>query len=163
MPPDTPIVVVMHGLTGGMTYCIRNPSFDALQGSYESYVRAILAPACRAVSQGGLGYRAVVVNFRGCVWCRNPPQRNVLMNLATCRCRCAHHEPPALLCGTHGRYSPGCVSYIRPIPGCSPSGTLLFPRSKCDDSLRRRGRGALPLSVGMYLGLCRLHLLVFGR
>ncbi|KAF8136337.1 AB-hydrolase YheT [Boletus edulis] len=51
MSPDTPIMVVMHGLTGG---------------SYESYVRAILAPACRAVSQGGLGYRAVVVNFRGC-------------------------------------------------------------------------------------------------
>ncbi|KIL00421.1 hypothetical protein PAXRUDRAFT_821713 [Paxillus rubicundulus Ve08.2h10] len=51
MPPDTPIVVVMHGLTGG---------------SYESYVRAILAPACRPLSQGGLGYRAVVVNFRGC-------------------------------------------------------------------------------------------------
>ncbi|KAF9227946.1 AB-hydrolase YheT [Gyrodon lividus] len=51
MPPETPIVVVMHGLTGG---------------SHESYVRAILAPACRPVSQGGLGYRAVVVNFRGC-------------------------------------------------------------------------------------------------
>ncbi|KAG8217497.1 Alpha/Beta hydrolase protein [Butyriboletus roseoflavus] len=41
----------MHGLTGG---------------SYESYVRAMLAPACRAVSQGGLGYCAVVINFRGC-------------------------------------------------------------------------------------------------
>ncbi|KIJ69441.1 hypothetical protein HYDPIDRAFT_24280 [Hydnomerulius pinastri MD-312] len=51
MPSDTPIVVVTHGLTGG---------------SYESYVRAILAPACLPVSQGGLGYRAVVVNFRGC-------------------------------------------------------------------------------------------------
>lgn len=35
-------------------------------GSYESYVRAILAPACAAPEQGGLGYRAVVVNFRGC-------------------------------------------------------------------------------------------------
>ncbi|KAG9318460.1 Alpha/Beta hydrolase protein [Chiua virens] len=51
MPPDTPIIVVLHGLTGG---------------SYEAYVRAILAPACQTVSQGGLGYRAVVVNFRGC-------------------------------------------------------------------------------------------------
>ncbi|KAF9246540.1 AB-hydrolase YheT [Melanogaster broomeanus] len=51
MPPDTPIVVVLHGLTGG---------------SHESYVRAILAPTCRPVSEGGLGYRAVVINFRGC-------------------------------------------------------------------------------------------------
>ncbi|KAJ7449786.1 Alpha/Beta hydrolase protein, partial [Mycena latifolia] len=48
---DAPIIVVFHGLTGG---------------SYESYVRSILAPACRAVEDGGLGYRAVVVNFRGC-------------------------------------------------------------------------------------------------
>ncbi|KAI0781038.1 AB-hydrolase YheT [Trametes elegans] len=48
---DTPIVVVLHGLTGG---------------SHESYVRAILAPACRPVEQGGLGYRGIVVNFRGC-------------------------------------------------------------------------------------------------
>ncbi|KAL4067606.1 Alpha/Beta hydrolase protein [Scleroderma yunnanense] len=51
MAPDTPIVVVLHGLTGG---------------SYESYVRAILSPACLPTSEGGLGYRAVVVNFRGC-------------------------------------------------------------------------------------------------
>ncbi|OJA21619.1 hypothetical protein AZE42_01663 [Rhizopogon vesiculosus] len=51
LTPETPIIVVMHGLTGG---------------SYESYVRAILAPACTPVHQGGLGYRAVVVNFRGC-------------------------------------------------------------------------------------------------
>ncbi|KAJ7452448.1 Alpha/Beta hydrolase protein [Mycena galericulata] len=48
---DAPIIVVQHGLTGG---------------SYESYVRSILVPACRAVEEGGLGYRAVVVNFRGC-------------------------------------------------------------------------------------------------
>ncbi|KAK0221374.1 Alpha/Beta hydrolase protein [Armillaria fumosa] len=48
---DTPVVVVMHGLTGG---------------SHESYVRNILATACLPVEQGGLGYRAVVVNFRGC-------------------------------------------------------------------------------------------------
>ncbi|KAJ7475904.1 AB-hydrolase YheT [Mycena latifolia] len=49
---DAPIIVVQHGLTGG---------------SHEPYVRAILAPACTPVDQGGLGYRAVVVNFRGCV------------------------------------------------------------------------------------------------
>ncbi|KAF9532958.1 Alpha/Beta hydrolase protein [Crepidotus variabilis] len=48
---DTPIVVVQHGLTGG---------------SYEPYVRAVLSKACAPVEAGGLGYRAVVVNFRGC-------------------------------------------------------------------------------------------------
>ncbi|KAJ7632595.1 Alpha/Beta hydrolase protein [Roridomyces roridus] len=48
---ETPIIVVLHGLTGG---------------SYESYVRSVLAPACKSVREGGLGYRAVVVNFRGC-------------------------------------------------------------------------------------------------
>lgn len=51
LPDDTPVVVVLHGLTGG---------------SHESYVRAILAPACTPVEQGGLGYRGIVVNFRGC-------------------------------------------------------------------------------------------------
>ncbi|KAJ3540917.1 hypothetical protein NMY22_g4105 [Coprinellus aureogranulatus] len=48
---DTPIVVVQHGLTGG---------------SYEPYVRAVLSRACAPVEKGGLGYRAVVINFRGC-------------------------------------------------------------------------------------------------
>ncbi|TBU42161.1 AB-hydrolase YheT [Dichomitus squalens] len=48
---DTPIIVTFHGLTGG---------------SNEAYVRAILAPACAPVEEGGLGYRAVVVNYRGC-------------------------------------------------------------------------------------------------
>ncbi|KAH9944761.1 AB-hydrolase YheT [Amylocystis lapponica] len=51
LPDDTPIVVVLHGLTGG---------------SHESYVRSILAPVCTPVEQGGLGYRGIVVNFRGC-------------------------------------------------------------------------------------------------
>ena len=35
-------------------------------GSHESYVRAILAPAVTPKSEGGLGFRGVVVNFRGC-------------------------------------------------------------------------------------------------
>ncbi|KAJ7774803.1 Alpha/Beta hydrolase protein [Mycena metata] len=48
---DAPIIVVLHGLTGG---------------SYESYVRAVLVPACKPVEEGGLGYRGVVVNYRGC-------------------------------------------------------------------------------------------------
>ncbi|KAI1795249.1 AB-hydrolase YheT [Ganoderma leucocontextum] len=51
LPDDTPIIVTFHGLTGG---------------SNEAYVRAILAPACASVEDGGLGYRAVVVNYRGC-------------------------------------------------------------------------------------------------
>jgi len=51
LPADTPIVVVQHGLTGG---------------SYEPYVRSILAGAIAPKSAGGLGLRAFVVNFRGC-------------------------------------------------------------------------------------------------
>ena len=51
LPPDTPIVVVLHGLSGG---------------SHESYVRSILSQVCATPAEGGLGYRAVVVNFRGC-------------------------------------------------------------------------------------------------
>jgi len=51
VPDDAPIVVVLHGLTGG---------------SHESYVRAVLAQAVRPKEEGGLGYRGVVVNFRGC-------------------------------------------------------------------------------------------------
>ncbi|KAF7304864.1 AB hydrolase-1 domain-containing protein [Mycena kentingensis (nom. inval.)] len=43
-------------------YCMGSPE----AGSYESYVRSILVPATSPVSEGGLGYRAVVVNFRGC-------------------------------------------------------------------------------------------------
>jgi len=37
-----------------------------IPGSHESYVRAILAPAITPKSEGGLGFRGVVVNFRGC-------------------------------------------------------------------------------------------------
>ncbi|KAI0776567.1 AB-hydrolase YheT [Trametes elegans] len=51
LPDDTPIVVAFHGLTGG---------------SNEAYVRSIIAPATAPIEEGGLGYRAVVVNFRGC-------------------------------------------------------------------------------------------------
>lgn len=48
---DTPIVIVQHGLTGG---------------SHEPYVRSILAAACAPKKKGGLGFRAIVINFRGC-------------------------------------------------------------------------------------------------
>ncbi|THV06770.1 AB-hydrolase YheT [Dendrothele bispora CBS 962.96] len=48
---DTPIIVVQHGLTGG---------------SYEPYLKAIVARAIEPPERGGLGYRVVVVHFRGC-------------------------------------------------------------------------------------------------
>ncbi|KAK7453463.1 hypothetical protein VKT23_011736 [Stygiomarasmius scandens] len=51
IPDTTPVLVVLTGLTGG---------------SYEAYIRSILSTACRPVSEGGLGYRAAVINFRGC-------------------------------------------------------------------------------------------------
>lgn len=38
-------------------------------GSQESYVRDILSSAVAPLDRGGLGYRAVVVNFRGCMAC----------------------------------------------------------------------------------------------
>lgn len=46
-----PTVVCLHGLTGG---------------SHESYVRNCFAHLTKPKDQGGLGYRAIVVNFRGC-------------------------------------------------------------------------------------------------
>lgn len=51
-PQDTPILVVLHGLTGG---------------SSEAYVVNVLREAVRKQSDGGLlGWRAAVVNSRGC-------------------------------------------------------------------------------------------------
>lgn len=49
MPDDAPLVVVCHGLTGG---------------SYESYVRNVLARVIKPKEEGGLGGRAVVINVR---------------------------------------------------------------------------------------------------
>ncbi|GAC72064.1 alpha/beta hydrolase [Moesziomyces antarcticus T-34] len=46
-----PTVVCLHGLTGG---------------SHESYVRNVFSHLTKPKSQGGLGYRGIVVNFRGC-------------------------------------------------------------------------------------------------
>ncbi|RPD70517.1 AB-hydrolase YheT [Lentinus tigrinus ALCF2SS1-7] len=45
------VLFVAHGLTGG---------------SHESYVRAVLSRVTPDKSAGGLGFRAVVLNFRGC-------------------------------------------------------------------------------------------------
>jgi hypothetical protein len=64
--------VVLHGLTGGLFTCLYTvaigpDSVFSVLGSQESYVRNILVPAVTPVDQGGLGYRAVVVNFRGCM------------------------------------------------------------------------------------------------
>ncbi|CDR98745.1 related to putative acyltransferase [Sporisorium scitamineum] len=46
-----PTVVCLHGLTGG---------------SHESYVRNCFSQLTKPTSEGGLGYRGIVVNFRGC-------------------------------------------------------------------------------------------------
>lgn len=35
-------------------------------GSYESYVRSVLSAACMSKSEGGLGFRGIVINCRGC-------------------------------------------------------------------------------------------------
>ncbi|RXK38700.1 hypothetical protein M231_04010 [Tremella mesenterica] len=51
LPSETPIVVICHGITGG---------------SHESYVRSLLVKVVRPVSEGGLGLRGVVMNFRAC-------------------------------------------------------------------------------------------------
>ncbi|ORY20635.1 alpha/beta hydrolase protein [Naematelia encephala] len=51
LPSDAPVVLINHGLTGG---------------SHESYVRNIVVCVTKPVSEGGLGARAAVVNFRGC-------------------------------------------------------------------------------------------------
>ncbi|KAK8864489.1 hypothetical protein IAR55_001739 [Kwoniella newhampshirensis] len=51
LPPDSPVTIINHGLTGG---------------SHESYVRNIVVWLTKAVEEGGLGGRAAVVNFRGC-------------------------------------------------------------------------------------------------
>jgi predicted alpha/beta-fold hydrolase len=37
-------------------------------GSYEPYIRAILHRVCAPVEAGGFGYRAIVVNYRGCTY-----------------------------------------------------------------------------------------------
>lgn len=66
---NTPIIVVQHGLTGGKLNLVSisySPCLSEKTGSHESYVRAILSRACATVEEGGLGYRAVVINFRGC-------------------------------------------------------------------------------------------------
>lgn len=52
VPPDNrPILVCMHGLTGG---------------SHESYIRTVLDTLTKPKEKGGEGWRAIVVNSRGC-------------------------------------------------------------------------------------------------
>ncbi|KAJ7584338.1 AB-hydrolase YheT [Mycena floridula] len=47
----TPIVVIIPGLAGG---------------SHEPYIRSLVPPICDPTTKGGLGYRIIVVNHRGC-------------------------------------------------------------------------------------------------
>nr|XP_018262890.1 anon-23da protein [Kwoniella dejecticola CBS 10117]OBR85048.1 anon-23da protein [Kwoniella dejecticola CBS 10117] len=51
LPSNAPVILINHGLTGG---------------SHESYVRNMVVWLTKPVSEGGLGGRAAVVNFRGC-------------------------------------------------------------------------------------------------
>ncbi|GJJ12386.1 hypothetical protein Clacol_006628 [Clathrus columnatus] len=48
---DITIVLMLHGISGG---------------SNEAYVRSVLRHVCAPKYEGGLGYRGVVMNFRGC-------------------------------------------------------------------------------------------------
>ncbi|PWW80373.1 AB-hydrolase YheT [Tuber magnatum] len=48
---DTPMVIALHGLSGG---------------SHELYLRSVLAPLTRRVEEDGSGFAACVVNARGC-------------------------------------------------------------------------------------------------
>ncbi|KAF8321806.1 AB-hydrolase YheT [Clavulina sp. PMI_390] len=50
-PQDTPIVLLLHGITGN---------------SEEPYIRPMVTAITHPTSMGGLGWRAVVLNFRGC-------------------------------------------------------------------------------------------------
>lgn len=68
-------------------------------GSHESYVRAVLAPAVAPKSEGGLGFRDVVVNFRGC---KGIPITSPATDCSFFRRRgCSHHKPPTVFCGAH--------------------------------------------------------------
>ncbi|GAA5868956.1 hypothetical protein JCM8547_003232 [Rhodosporidiobolus lusitaniae] len=83
-----PILVVSHGLTGG---------------SHESYVRNVLAIVTRPVEEGGLGWRAAVVNSRGCAGSQITSQK-LYSGAVTDDLRCAlafisHFAPKAPLYG----------------------------------------------------------------
>lgn len=51
-----------------MDHVILVEHFHVLTGSHASYVRSLLAIASSPVSKGGLGYRGIVVNSRGCMF-----------------------------------------------------------------------------------------------
>ncbi|GJJ06200.1 hypothetical protein Clacol_000389 [Clathrus columnatus] len=50
-PPETPVVIVLHGILGG---------------SHAPYVQSAVSKITLPSEQGGLGYRAMVFNLRGC-------------------------------------------------------------------------------------------------
>ncbi|KAL9932722.1 hypothetical protein V8E36_008421 [Tilletia maclaganii] len=69
---DVPTLIVAHGLTGG---------------SSESYIRSVLHVLCSPPSQGGRGYRAVVINSRGCAFTpTSSPQLYSASKTADIRC-----------------------------------------------------------------------------
>ncbi|ORY79708.1 putative lipid metabolism-related protein [Leucosporidium creatinivorum] len=83
-----PILVIAHGLTGG---------------SHESYVRDVLSKVTRGKEEGGLGWRGVVVNSRGCagVECTNKVLYNggVTNDLRCALTFLSHYAPQAPLYG----------------------------------------------------------------
>lgn len=68
IPPDNrPILVCAHGLTGGSHESVSQESrrqWTIL--SPVKYIRSVLAVLTKPVDDGGHGWRAVVVNSRGC-------------------------------------------------------------------------------------------------
>ncbi|KAG6850229.1 hypothetical protein H0H93_016076 [Arthromyces matolae] len=136
---DTPIIVVKHGLTGG---------------SYEPYVRAILHRACAPVEKGGLGYRAVVCNFRGCagVPITSPQLYSAghTDDLRQAVYYISHKYPKAPLIGLGfslganvlTRYLAEEGTYSRIISGCALA---------CPWNLEDNNRGLLSTFVGKYV------------
>ena len=123
-------------------------------GSHESYVRCILAPVCTPVEQGGLGYRGVVVNFRGCecasVSFRHSPcplprnAQHAHAPLLKRRCGGPADQPAAVL-GPPYRRHPG-RSHVpqQTLPARTPHRCRLLARGQCAHAVRRRGGLLLP-------------------
>ncbi len=132
---ETPIVVVMHGLTGG---------------SHESYVRGILSKACAPIETGGLGYRGVVVNFRGCT---------VSFCVHTSACSCANRCWYAHDCSTtvfrrlDGRLPSSLDVHLASISQRASSRTWILIGCQCYCTIPWRREGAEPIIFGLCVSL----------
>lgn len=163
---ETPIVVVLHGLTGGASRLtprrrtsVRCRAHSDAAGSHESYVRSVLAPVCTPVEQGGLGYRGIVVNFRGCerssffhflkllphvpvhIVLLSYPQRSPLITSELPRrCRSANYQPAVLLGPQYRRPQNGRHVYRKAIPPRAAHRRRLLARGQCPYALLSPGR-----------------------